>query len=157
MIKKIAIGAVSAALVLSAVAPAFADADITINNENASVYNAGDVSSNTGNNQVTAWSNGELEGISITTGDATSSLKLKFDVNNSKVDLCGCEEKTPSLEISNGNAQVYNEGDVHSSTGDNSITASDGVEDSNITTGASKSILDFTALVNTTVVGGLSE
>lgn len=163
-IKKIAITAAAAGMVLSAAVPALAwdrggrgrggDLELEIENEDTNVRNNVLTVSNTGFNEVEGGHSrhhGSSRGGSISTGNATSRSDVLNDVNNNNVDLCGCLSDRRGgdveVEIENEDTDVTNNVLTVSNTGFNRVDGRGRIRTGNATaTGV------VTNYVNTNVV-----
>jgi len=146
--KKIAVGAAGAALLLSAVAPVFADFDGTIIKNKAYVKNFTLTKADSGDNSITAVD--DVKGGKIKTGDAVAFAAVTNVVNSNDVDTCGCDGFT----LVKNKAKVKNKTLTFADSGDNTIAAGDDVRGGRIRTGDAIADSAVTNVVNTTVVGG---
>lgn len=161
-IKKIAITAAAAGMVLSAAVPALAfgrhgrssnDLELEIENEDTNVRNNVLTVSNTGFNEVDGGRShhrGSSRGGSISTGNATSTSDVLNNVNNNNVDLCGClgdRRGDVEVEIENEDTDVTNNVLTVSNTGFNDVDGR-----GRIRTGDARATGIVTNYVNTNVV-----
>jgi len=154
-IKKIAITAAAAGVMLSAVTPAFAnhwnwnngDVDIDIENDDTNVTNNVTTQANTGFNQVVGW--GWFGGGSITTGNALAASEVDNTVNFNLVDLCGClgDFDDVDIDIDNDDTNVTNNVTTQANTGFNQVIKKGTINTGNAVAGAL-----VTNVVNTNVV-----
>lgn len=148
MIKKLAIAAASAALVLGTVVPAFAETSVS--NEGV-VVNAVFTTANTGSNKITGgefFDEGFVNGGSIHTGDATSVSKVENVLNTNTVDSTSFFGN--EVNVQNGGL-VLNFVETSSSTGNNTVSAGE-VDGGSVTTGNAGAGSAVTNVVNTNVV-----
>lgn len=156
-IKKIAATAAAGALMLGAAMPAFGWFDnlVIIKNEDTFVTNDVLTLANTGFNGIFAE---DVNGGSITTGNATAVSGVSNVVNTNVVDLCGCFDFDDGdgalVFIKNENTNVDNNVWTIANTGVNGIFASDDVNGGSIGTGNAVAAGVVTNVVNTNVVGG---
>lgn len=162
-IKKIAITAAAAGMVLSAAVPALAwggrhgrssnDLELEIENENTTVRNNVLTLSNTGFNEVEGGHSRHHRssgGGSINTGNAGATSDVLNQVNTNTVDLCGClgdRRGDVEVEIENEDTDVTNNVLTVSNTGFNEVNGR-----GRIRTGNAGATGLITNVVNTNVV-----
>src|SRR3989344_4423979 len=154
-IKRIAITAAAAGMMLSTAVPAFAnhwnwnngDVDIEIDNEDTNVTNDLTTQANTGFNKVVGW--GWFGSGSITTGNALATSEVGNVVNSNLVDLCGClgDFDDVDIDIDNDDTNVTNNLTTQANTGFNMV-----LKKGTINTGGAGAGAFVSNVVNTNVV-----
>lgn len=102
LVKKLAIAAASAALVLGAFAPA-AFADVNVTNHGGVIVNSTTLS-NTGSNSVLASDEATVVGSNVVTGTSTASNTVGTELNNNSVsvnDTTGGRSEVGEVSVSN--------------------------------------------------------
>lgn len=149
--KKLAVTAATGAVMLAAVAPAFAWSDnVLIVKNKAKVKNFTLTVANTGMNSINA--DDDVEGGKIKTGNAEALASVSNTVNFNAVDTCGCEDE--SFTLIKNKAKVKNVTLTVANSGMNRINADEEVDGGRIRTGGAGSVSVVENNVNTNFVGG---
>jgi len=160
-IKRIAVSAAAAGVMLSAAMPAFAghvfwhpsnsDGDALVKIKNwAYVKNVVTTKADTGDNKVIGGGHSFFGGPDINTGAALAGAEVTNVVNTNTVDLCECLGDFDDITVKIKNiAVVKNYVYTKADTGDNFVWGN-----GDITTGAATAGSIVTNVVNTNTVGG---
>lgn len=155
-VKKLLATGASAALLLAAAMPAFANGGWLIENSSHLTNNLA-TTANSGYNEIKSWHD-DVEGGKIKTGDAFAGLLLENIVNTNEVSLCGCDGEE-SLGIQSGGSRLIknsshltNNIETLANSGYNKIKAKDDVEGGRISTGGADAEAAVSNVVNTNMV-----